>query len=251
MTAHGAFHAKSGRNAAGVLMLPLAVFAAVIVAIGAFLVDVLWPSWPNAPAALDAPTLPITVAGVLFDVPPAAIRTAVQRQAGAHERIDLVFAWPSLAPPEPSSERATHEGDASAMPPPPSVNDRLFVTIAGLGAVLPPVERLRTIYPRYVEAHAGAGADGLAILPFRAATPYQGEDLVYVAANPEQFFARCTVKMRAVPGTCIHERALEAAEVTLRFPREWLQDWRGVAAGFDRLMAQIHPAGSGPTTEER
>ena len=32
------------------------------------------------------------------------------------------------------------------------------------------------------------------------------------------------------------------AEITLRFPREWLQDWRGVAAGFDRLMAQLQPA---------
>ncbi|HXX03313.1 MAG TPA: hypothetical protein VEJ37_03190 [Xanthobacteraceae bacterium] len=251
MTAHGIFHAKSGRKAVGVFMLPFAVFTVAIVAIGAFLVYVLWPSWPNAPAALDAPAMPITVAGVLFEVPPAAIRTAVQRHAGAHERIDLVFAWPSLAPPEPTPEKSAHAGDAGAMPPAPSVNDRLFVTIAGLGAVLPPVERLRTIYPRYVEAQAASGADGLAILPFRAATPYQGEDLVYVAANPEQFFARCTVKIRAVPGTCIHERALEAAEVTLRFPREWLQDWRGVAAGFDRLMAQIHSGGGGPATEDR
>jgi hypothetical protein len=250
MTPHALSHAKSGRKIAGVLMLPFVVFAAVILAIGAFLVYVLWPSWPNVPAALDAPAVPVTIAGVLFEVPPAAIRTAVQRHPGAHERIDLVFAWPSLTPPAPAAEKATREDDAAAVAP-PSVNDRLFVTIAGLGAVLPPVERLRTIYPRYVEAQAVAGADGLAILPFRTATPYQGEDLIYVAANPEQFFARCTVKMRAVPGTCIHERALEAADVTLRFPREWLQDWRGVAAGFDRLMAQIHSAGGGPMTEDR
>ena len=63
-------------------------------------------------------------------------------------------------------------------PPRPS-NERLFVTIAGLGAELPPLERLRTIYPRYIEAQASAGPDGLAILPFRAGTPYEGEDLVY------------------------------------------------------------------------
>ncbi len=232
------------------LVLTFAVFAAVILAIGAFLVYVLWPSWPSILAVLDAPAVPVTVAGVLFEVPPGAIRTAVQRYPGAHERIDLVFAWPSLTPPDPAAEKPTHDGDAAAAPP-PSVNDRLFVNIAGLSAVLPPVERLRTIYPRYVEAQAGAGADGLAILPFRAATPYEGEDLIYAAANPEQFFARCTVKVRAVPGTCIHERSLEAAEVTLRFPRVWLQDWRSVAAGFDRLMAQLRPAGSGPPIEDR
>jgi hypothetical protein len=41
--------------------------------------------------------------------------------------------------------------------------------------VLPPLERLRTIYPRYVAAQAAAGPDGLAVLPFRSATPYDGE----------------------------------------------------------------------------
>jgi hypothetical protein len=114
-----------------------------------------------------------------------------------------------------------------------------------LGAVLPPAERLRNIYPRYIEAQATAGADGLAILPFRAGTPYEGEDLIYLAANPEQFFARCTRQLGAVPGTCIHERALDAAEITLRFPREWLDDWRSVAAGFNRLVAQLRPQAKG------
>jgi hypothetical protein len=44
-----------------------------------------------------------------------------------------------------------------------------------------------------------------------------------------------------VPGTCIHERSLQAAEVTLRFPREWLKVWRNVSADFDRLMKGLHP----------
>jgi hypothetical protein len=123
--------------------------------------------------------------------------------------------------------------------------------MAGLGAVLAPADRLRTIYPRYVEARATAGADGLAILPFRTDTPYEGEDLVYLAASPEQFFARCTRQVRAVPGTCIHERTVDAAEMTLRFSREWLQDWRSVSAGFDRLVAQLHPQNASPTTEGR
>ena len=233
-------------------MLPLAAFAGVLAAVGAVLAYVLWPSWPNAPVALDAPAMPVTVAGVLFDVPPAAIRAAVQRHPGAHERIDLIFTWPSLAPPQPVVGTTTaRESDASAVPPPPSVNDRLFVTIAGLGAVLAPADRLRTIYPRYVEALASFGADGLAVLSFRTGTPYEGEDLVYLAGNPEQFFARCTRQVRAVPGTCIHERTVDAAEMTLRFSREWLQDWHGVSAGFDRLVAQLHPQNASPTTEGR
>jgi len=116
------------------------------------------------------------------------------------------------------------------------------VTIEGLDGVLPPLERLRTIYPRYTEAQASAGSDGLATLPFCSGTPYDGEDLIYGAGNPERFFARCTRQNRAVPGTCINERALDTAEIEMRFPREWLTDWRNVASGLDRLAGQLHPA---------
>jgi hypothetical protein len=216
----------------------------LIAAAVAFVSYVLWPTWPSEPVSLDAPAIPIAVAGVLFDVPPAAIREAVQRHPGQQERIDLAFDWPSLTPPQPDEKPAENlalnADNATAAAAEPE-RDRLFVTIAGLGAVLPPLERLRTIYPRYIEAQASAGPDGLAILPFRAGTPYESEDLVYLGTNPEQFFARCTRPARSVPGTCIHERALDAAEVSFRFPRDWLADWRNVAASFDRLVAQLHP----------
>ena len=75
----------------------------------AYIVYVLWPRWPGAPVALDAPALPITIAGVAFNVPPAAIRMPVQRRPGAQERIDLAFMWPSLKPadtaPKPGARR--------------------------------------------------------------------------------------------------------------------------------------------------
>jgi hypothetical protein len=227
------------------LLPALAGLALLLAAAATFVSYLLWPTWPRANVALDAPALPVTVAGVLFNVPPAAIRAAVQRHPGAHERLDIVFLWPSLTPPGQDVETAAkpagaEEGDAALAP---RTDDRLFVTIAGLGSVLPPVVRLRTIYPRYIEAEAAAGPDGLAILPFRAGTPYEGEDLVYLADKPEQFFARCSRPVRTVPGTCIYERSIDAAEITLRFPRSWLQDWRNVATGFDRLVAQLHAAG--------
>jgi hypothetical protein len=215
-------------------------------AAGTFVSYILWPTWPKSGVALDAPAIPVTVAGALFNVPPAAIRAAVQRHPGAHERIDLVFLWPSLAPPTADGQAAakTPIADDGNATPAPRTDDRVFVTIAGLGAVLPPLVRLRTIYPRYIEAQAAAGPDGLAIVPFRAGTPYEGEDLIYLAEKPEEFFALCSRPIRALPATCIQERSLDAAEITLRFSREWLQDWRNTAAGFDRLMTQLHAPGS-------
>ncbi len=242
MTAH-TLPRRPIRQSRGVLMLPFAFIALLVIGAGIFVSFALWPTWPSGPIPLNAPAIPITVANVLFDVPPAAIRAAIQRHAGPHERVDLAFMWPSLTPPQPSkdADRAAAQIESDPAAAAADATGHLFVTIAGLGAVLPPAERLRTIYPRYVEAAATAGPDGLAILPFRAATPYEGEDLVYFADNPEQFFARCTRQVGAVRGTCLHERLIDTAEVTLRFPRTWLDDWRGVAAGADHLIAQLHP----------
>jgi len=231
------------RQARAVLTVPFVALVLLVAAAAVFVSYVLWPTWPSEPAALDAPAIPITIAGVLFDVPPAAIRAAVQRHPGQQERVDLAFTWPALTPPKPDDKSSGKPLDPenAAAAAAARADERLFVTIAGLGAVLSQLERLRTIYPRYIEAQATAGPDGLAILPFRAATPYEGEDLVYFADNPEQFFARCTRPARAVPGTCIHERALDTVQITFRFPRDWLSDWRNVAAGFDRLITQLHP----------
>jgi hypothetical protein len=244
MTAHVLPQRRIRSIARARLMLPFALLALLVLGAGIFVSFVLWPTWPSRPVPLDAPAIPITVANVLFDVPPAAIRAAVQRHPGPHERVDLAFLWPSLTPPQPDgkgADQAAAENDGGTVAKPVDTTARLFVTIAGLGTVLPPAERLRTIYPRYIEAQASAGPDGLAIVRFRAGTPYEGEDLVYAGTNPEQFFARCTRQIGAVRGTCLHERLIDAAEVTLRFPRTWLEDWRGIASGVDRLMAQLHP----------
>ena len=250
MTAHATVSQKPRRKV-GSLLLPFAAFVALIAAAASFVAYVLWPSWPSAPVPLDAPALPITVAGVLFNVPPAAIRAAVQRHPGPQERIDLAFLWPSLSPPHPDGQGARaaldngedeKSAEASAKTKSEGSSRRLFVTIAPLGSLLPPAERLRSVYPHYVEAQAAAGEDGLAILPFRAGTPYEGEDLIYVADDPDRFYALCTRDSGVMPGTCIAERAVGAADVTLRFPRDWLQtDWRGIAAGFGRLIGQLHP----------
>jgi hypothetical protein len=235
MAAHIAYPQKTRRKRAGLPALPLALLLALAFLGAGFVAYLLWPTWSGTPVALDAPAIPVTIDGVLFEVPPGAIRTAVERHSGAHERIDLAFLWPSLLPPPDGGSPAQGPAAASTS----EQTERLFVTIAPLGSVLPPNERLRSIYPRYVEATTGAGADRLAILPFRTGSPYQGEDLVYFADAPDSFFGRCTRQMGIVPGSCIVDRAVDHVVVTLRFPRDWLKDWREVAAGIDRLMAQL------------
>src|SRR5499433_48254 len=114
------------RRRGGVLALPLVVLLGLVVGAISFIAYLLWPRWPDAPVALDAPALPITVAGVAFNVPPAAIRVRVQRRPGAHERVDLAFLWPSLAPPDPGAKPPP---PAPGAPPAPTQTlERIFVT---------------------------------------------------------------------------------------------------------------------------
>src|SRR5258705_1971088 len=82
------------------LLLPLMGFSAVALTAFGYIGYVLWPRWP-APR-VDAPALPITVAGVAFNLPPAAIRVPVQRPPGAQGRTGLCFLWPPPRPPRPN-----------------------------------------------------------------------------------------------------------------------------------------------------
>jgi hypothetical protein len=229
------------RRAGGLLLPPLMLLIALMLAAVAYIVYVLWPRWPGVPVALDAPELPITIGGVAFNVPPAAIRVPVQRRPGAHDRIDLAFMWPSLKPADTAPKPAAPE----ALPPPGTTLtlDRIFITIAGAGDAMAPAERLRAIYPRYASMEPVSGPTGLAVLAFREGTPYQGEDLIYDATTPENFLVRCTRNgAGATPGTCLYERRIEeAADIVVRFPRDWLEDWQLVAGNIDRLIGDLRP----------
>ena len=163
---------RSGRS---LVVLPVVLVLLVAAAAMALIAYVLWPRWPSAAIAPDAPTLPITVAGVAFNVPPAAIRVPVQRRPGAHERVDLVFLWPSLELPDPNAKPAAPT--QGTVPPPAPTLQRIFMTIASAGDTLAPADRAMTIYPRYTAAEAETGPGDLTVLAFRADTPYQGEDL--------------------------------------------------------------------------
>ena len=92
--------ATGARRRAGyarrLLLHVLSALAVAGLAIG-FVVYALWPRWPEAAPAADAPHLPIVIAGETFQVPPAAIRRKVQRRPGPQERVDIVFTWPAGA----------------------------------------------------------------------------------------------------------------------------------------------------------
>jgi hypothetical protein len=210
------------------IVVQFGLVIAVMVALAGTAVSYLTRShWSRPPDAIDAPPLPIVIAGEVFNLPPASIRVAMQRQSGPQDRVDVAYRWPELTPPDGRQLGA-----------------RLFATIEPTETKLSPAERLKTIYPRYIDARPEADSGGLVMAPFADGTPFQGEDVLYDPAAPDRFLVRCT---RGTDGltaaTCLYERTVGAATLMFRFPRDWLADWHGVEAGVDQLIVRWRPVG--------
>jgi hypothetical protein len=226
------------RRARSLLMLPFLIFLGVSSIAVSYVAYVLWPRWPGPIVAPDAPSLPIVVGGTAFNVPPAAIRRPVQRRPGTQERIDLVFLWPSLAAPATVEEAGPHGASAGTEAADPL--ERIFLTITAGDGGPSPLDRMQTIYRRYLAPEILSAPNGLIMLAFRKDSPYQGEDMLYTPDMPERFLVRCTRDGAGpVPGTCLHERRITGADITVRFPRAWLEDWGNVADGIDRLISRL------------
>jgi hypothetical protein len=236
---HTARHRTSRRGRRVTTGLVVTAALGCLAALGAvtYVAFVLWPR-QLAEVPPDTPSVPITVAGVAFNVPPAAIRMPVQRRPGAHERLDLVFMWPSFAPPDPKLPAMEKNFPADELQP----IDRLFVTIHGNDGTLPPVERAKAIYPRYFAGDPQVDVAGLIARRFADTSPYKDEDLIFDPAAPERFVVRCN-RPGATPGMCLLERRIGAADIIVRFPRDWLFQWHDLSEGVERLIASLRPVG--------
>jgi hypothetical protein len=212
-------------------VLPIALACAVAVSAIVLIAYLLWPTWE--PDVSSGPArLPMSIGATLFNVPTAAIRMNIQRHSGSQERVDLSFAFLSLQAPEAQKHVSADSLEDAVQP-----IDRIFLSISAHHDSLAPDARVSTIYPRYLEQAVTPGQDGLTMRAFRDGSPYGNEDLFF--ASTPTINARCT-RDAATPGMCLSERRVEGADLTFRFPRNWLEKWRQVADAMDRLTLQLH-----------
>ncbi|GAB1715717.1 MAG: hypothetical protein NTAFB05_07590 [Nitrobacter sp.] len=209
-------------------LLASALITALAISLVAWL---LWPTWAPKAFENDEP-LPVSIGETLFNVPPRAFRMRVQRHSGPQERIDLNFVYPLLTAPG-APKRVT----AETIDETPQPIDRIFLSIAAHHDSLAPDILVHTVYPRYLDETRTHANEGLLMQAFRDGTPYAGEDLFVAEAPP--LAARCT-RDAATPGMCLSERRVGGADLTFRFPRQWLTKWRDVAGAMERLVEQLH-----------
>ena len=222
-----------GRRGHSPLFAPLIALVLAGLIAAAYVTYLLWPRWPATPVTLESPALPIVIGGTMFNIEPAAIRRPLQRKPGTQERVDLNYLWPSLVPPDPT---AKPEDGKPADP-----NERLFLTISDGRDALTPEERVKTIYPRYLAQETKPGPNGLMLRAFREGSPYQGEDLIF-ASSDNGFAARCTRSGIGNTGMCLSEQRVGGADVTARFPRDWLAGNLDVEAALSRIVAKLRAA---------
>jgi hypothetical protein len=212
-------------------MVPIVLAGVVTTGAIALVAYLLWPTW-GAEASSNPARLPVSIGGTLFNVPTMAVRMKIQRRSGSQERVDLSFAFPSLEVPAAPKHVSVDTIEAAPQP-----IDRIFLSISAHHDELAPEMRLQTVYPRYLEQTSTPGQDGLTVRAFRDGTPYSNEDLFL--GNTPNLDARCT-RDAATPGMCLSERRVEGADLTFRFPRSWLAQWRDVANAMDRLTTELH-----------
>jgi hypothetical protein len=215
-------------------MIPIMLAGAITIGAIALVAYLLWPTW--GPDASSGPArLPVSIGSTLFNVPAMAVRMNIQRHSGPQERVDLSFTFPALEAPDTARRISADTVDETIQP-----IDRIFLSIAAHHDTLAPETRVRTIYPRYLEQASIPGQDGLTMRAFRDGSPYSNEDLFF--ANTPNLTARCT-RDGETPGMCLSDRRIDGADLTFRFPRNWLAQWRDVANAMDRLTLQLHGPG--------
>jgi hypothetical protein len=212
-------------------MVPIMLAGMLTAGAIALVAYLLWPTW-GAQASSNPASLPVSIGGTLFNVPTMAVRMKIQRHSGPQERVDLSFAFPSLEAPEAPKHVSVETVEEGVQP-----IDRIFLSISAHHDAMAPETRLQTIYPRYLEQTAMPGKDGVTMRAFRDGSPYSNEDLFL--ANGPGLDARCT-RDTTTPGMCLSERRVEGADLTFRFPRSWLAQWRDVASAMDRLTTELH-----------
>jgi hypothetical protein len=222
--------ARGSRERSRSHLIPILLGCAVAAGAIALVAYLLWPTW--GPEASSSPTrLPVSIGATVFNVPTMAVRMKIQRHSGPQERVDLSFTFPSLQVPDAPKHVSADTVEDAVQP-----IDRIFLSITAHHDTMAPDNRVRTIYPRYLEQASTPGQDGLTVRAFRDGTPYSNEDLF--SASAPNLNARCT-RDTATPGMCLSERRIDGADLTFRFPRSWLAQWRDVANAMDRLTAQL------------
>jgi hypothetical protein len=109
----------------------------------------------------------------------------------------------------------------------------VFIGLKPADPALDPAERTVRLYQRFLDENSWSHPGGLVARAFVDGSPFEGDELFYVAPEGRDFAARCRRPdpARKTPNTCIAEFRLGDLDVDLRFAAALLSQWSALKDG--------------------
>ncbi len=151
---------------------------------------------------------------------------------GRAGHVELVAFFPDFTP----------AGAFADVGPATDLDDRfarlVFIELKPADPALDPAERTARLYQRFLDENSWSHPGGLVARAFVDGSPFEGDELFYVAPEGRDFAARCRRPdpSRKTPNTCIAEFRFGGLDVELRFAASLLSQWSALKEGARGLI---------------
>ena len=169
----------------------------------------------------------IGTANLLY--PHAYARFGAGRTGGMLDQLELAAHFPDFVP-VPANAPAT------------ATDSTLFLSLAPADTMVSPDERMSKLYARFLEPDVWSDEGGLLMRRFRAASPYDREELYFAPPDGRAFSARCPRPAQppdGLPDSCLATFRHGSLDVSLRFARALIPQWERLADGTRALAARF------------
>jgi hypothetical protein len=219
------------RDKIALVLVGLCAFALIIGAgLGAW--RVFWPS--RTPATTKA-----FIGETALALPSGYFRPS-SRGGGRLEKLELAAFFPDFTP-------AGELADISSATNLAERYERLvFVTVSEFDGALDPADRPAKLYARFLDPEGWSHPGGLIARAFLPGSPFEGEELYFIAPEGREFAARCGKpdEARKTPNFCIDDFRVDKLTVELRFSANLLSEWQKLMSGARGLIESGRRPGS-------
>jgi hypothetical protein len=114
----------------------------------------------------------------------------------------------------------------------------VFITVSSADTTLDPADRPSKLYTRFLDPEQWSHPGGLVASAFQPGSPFEGQELYFVAPEGRAFAARCGKPDQAqkTPNSCTYVFRTGDFDVELRFSAALLSEWEKLSAGARGLI---------------
>jgi hypothetical protein len=184
------------------------------------------------PRRVDTPTTTHALVGPTRLTLPSGYFRPQSRGGGPVDQLALAAFFPDFTP----------AGEVSDVTRDTSLVERfeklVFITIRPSDSSLDPADRPARLYARFLEPDGWSHPGGLVARAFQAGSPFEGQELYFVAPEGRDFAARCRLPGQAqkTPNSCIYDFRLDKLDIEMRFSADLLSEWQNLNAGVRGLI---------------